>query len=223
MSEDTTYDPNGIIAGDHALPHKTVTILSGQGALVRGTVLGLITEGAKTAAGEAGVPAPAAATITAAPPAALNTKVGDHRFVCTVGGAGAASKWNHIDPDGEVVGEASGDTAYAGGGLSALTIADAGTDPVAGETFIVTVTTAAASGKAKLSLTAGVDGSEEPDCILAVDVDATSADIAAPAYEEGQFASEKLTYGTGHSATTVEAAMRAKNKSIYLKSIGAVA
>lgn len=221
--EDATFDPNGIIAGDHPLPHKPVTILSGQGVLVRGTVLGLISEGAKTAAGAAGVPAPVAATITAAPTAALNTKVGVHRFVCVVPGATTTSKWNHFDPDGELVGVATGNTAYTGGGLSGLTITDSGTDPVVGEAFNVTVTAAAASGKAILSLAAAVDGSQTPDCILAADVDATDADVAAPAYEAGQFASEKLTYGTGHSATTVEAAFRAAGKAIYLKSIGAVA
>lgn len=221
--ETGSYDPNGIIAGDHALPHKTITVLSGQGVLPRGTVLGLITEGAKTAVGAAGVPAPAAATITASPTAAANTVAGVHYFRAIVGGAGTASKWEHTDPDGEVVGTASGNTAYAGGGLSGLTITDAGTDPVVGETFTVTVSAATASGKAKKSATAAVDGSEEPDCILAVAVDATSGDVQAPAYEEGQFAAEMLTYGTGHTATTVEAAFRAKNKAIYLKSIGAVA
>lgn len=221
--ENATFDPSGIIAGDHPLPHKAVTILSGQGVLVRGTVLGLVTEGAKTAAGAAGVPAPAAATITAAPTAAVNTKAGVHRFVCVVPGSTITSKWNHIDPDGELVGVATGNTAYASGGLSGLTITDAGTDPVAGEAFTVTVTAAAASGKALKSLGAAIDGSQTPDCILAADVDATAADVAAPAYEGGQFASEELTYGTGHTAATVEAAFRAASKAIYLKSIGAVA
>jgi hypothetical protein len=94
----------------------------------------------RTAAGAAGVPAPAAATITAAPTADQSTKLGVHRFECIVGGATTTSKWRHTDPDGDFVGIATGNTAYAGGGLSGLTITDAGTDPTAGEAFSVTVT-----------------------------------------------------------------------------------
>lgn len=113
----------GIIAGDHPLSHQPVTVLSGQGVLVRGTVMGRIT----------------------------------------------------------------------------------------------------ASGKVVKSLTASADGSQTPYCILAEDVDATSADAVAPAYFEGQFAAEMLTYGAAHSATTVEAAFRASSTPIYLKNVGAVA
>lgn len=116
------YDPNGIIAGDHPLPHQPVTLLSGQN-LKRGAVLGQIT----------------------------------------------------------------------------------------------------ASKKFVLSLTASADGSQTPKAILAVDTDASEADAVGPAYFEGQFAQEELTFGTGHTAVTVEAAFRAEAAPIYLKSIGAVA
>ena len=135
----------------------------------------------------------------------------------------AASKWRHTNPAGEYVGIASGATAYAGGGLSALTIADPGTDPTPGEAFVVTVTMAAASLKFLKAIAAATDGSAAPKCILADDADATSADIGAPAYFEGEFAHEKLTYGAGHTATTVEQAFRDADAQIYLRSIGAAA
>ncbi len=123
---------------------EKVTVAVSQ-TLLAGQVVGKITAGAKTATPAAGVPAPAAATISTAT-AALNTKVGTHRFECIIGGSGTASKWRHTDPDGKYVGIATGNTAYAGGGLSALTITDTGTDPVPGEAFDVVVTMAAASG-----------------------------------------------------------------------------
>ncbi|MBX3480092.1 MAG: head decoration protein [Caulobacter sp.] len=138
---------------------EVVTIAASQ-TLVAGAVLGKVTQGAKTAAGAAGTPAPAGATITAAPTAALNTKTGVHRFECIVGGAGTASKWRHTDPDGVVIGVATAGSAYAGGGLSGLTITDSGTDPTAGEAFDVTVTTAAASGQYKIHDPEGIDGTE---------------------------------------------------------------
>lgn len=124
---------------------ETVVIDSSQ-TLLAGQVLGKITQGAKTATPAAGVPAPAGATISTAT-AALNTKVGTHLFTCIVGGAGAASKWRHTDPDGKVIGVATAGTPYAGGGLSAITITDSGADPSAGETFGVPVTMAAASDR----------------------------------------------------------------------------
>lgn len=143
---------------------ETVVIDSSQ-TLLAGQVLGKITQGAKTATPAAGTPAPAGATISTAT-AALNTKVGTHRFTCIVGGAGTASKWRHTDPDGEVVGVATAGTPYAGGGLSAITITDSGTDPSAGETFDVPVTTAAASGRYVMHDPEAINGAEVAAGIL---------------------------------------------------------
>ncbi len=139
---------------------RDAVVVAASQTLLAGQVVGRVTEGAKTAAGAAGVPAPAGATITAAPTAALNTKVGAHRFECIVGGAGAASRWRHTDPDGVFVGVAVAGTPYAGGGLSALTIADAAADPTVGEAFTVTVTTAAASNQVVMHDPEGINGSQ---------------------------------------------------------------
>lgn len=153
---------------------EAVTIAT-SAALEIGTVLGKITIGALTAVGAASVPAPAAATISATPVAA-GAKVGVHRFVALVGGAGTASKWQHEDPDGEYVGVATGNTEYVGGGLT-LTITDAGTDPTPGEAFIVTVTAAAGGGYyTPLDLSA-VDGSADAVAVLLIAADASAADV----------------------------------------------
>lgn len=77
-----------------------------------------------------------------------------------------------------------------------------------------------ASDKYKLSLSASGDGSETPALILAVDVDASGGDTVAPAYFEGDFAAEKLTIGTGHTAASVEAAFRQANSGLKVVSVG---
>lgn len=107
-----------------------------------GCVLG--TQEVFEAAGAAGVPAPAGATITAAPTVGAGAKEGVYTVTAFVGGAGTASKWNVEDPDGINVGVATGATAFTGGGLT-FTIADAGTDPAIGEQLIVTVTPSTAT------------------------------------------------------------------------------
>lgn len=91
------------------------------------------------AVGAAGSPAPAGATITAAPTVGTGAKEGVYRVTAILGGSATASKWEVEDPDGLMVGIATGNTAFTGGGLT-FTVTDSGTDPVVGEQFIITVT-----------------------------------------------------------------------------------
>ncbi|MCR6673237.1 head decoration protein [Devosia ginsengisoli] len=202
---------------------ENIVIAAGAGVVEPGTILGQITAGAKAAVGAAGVPAPVAATITAAPEAAPGTKVGVHLFVCIVGGAAAASKWRHTDPAGEVVGIASGNTEYSGGGLSALTITDAGTDPEAGETFTVTVS---ASGEASLEWAPspdteeeGIEGAEVARAIALYGCDATteSQKISAIA-RDAEWNGHTLTY----EASVDDAGKRA-TKAAQLAAVGIIA
>lgn len=109
-----SYSPDMLIAGDHPTRTRGVTISSGQGVLVRGTVLG------------------------------------------------------KVDVGGEYV----------------------------------------------LSLAASADGSEVPAVILGEDVDATSADVVAFAYEAGDFNANALTLGTGHTIASIRDGL--SDKSIYL-------
>lgn len=73
-----------------------------------------------------------------------------------------------------------------------------------------------ASGKYTTCDSAGTDdGRRTPVCILAVDADATSADVVAPVYLAGEFNSNAMTFGGTDTATTHKATLRDLN--IYLK------
>lgn len=74
-----------------------------------------------------------------------------------------------------------------------------------------------AGGKFILSLSAASDGSQVPDVILLHSVDATSADQEAIVAIKGRFAIQGITFGTGHTAASVDAVLRDKN--IYLENI----
>ena len=206
-----------LVLGDQQLVNKQILLLSGAGVCTAGLVLGKVTEGAKTAVGAAGVPAPAGATITAAPVAALNTLAGAHRFECIVGGAGVLSRWRHTDPNGKVIGVAIAGTAYAGGGLSGLTITDTGTDPTVGEAFAVTVAAAAASGKYVPYDPTAIDGRQVADGVLWSEYkDAALADRKATATVRGpgKIQINELLWGVNvttdqHRATAL-AALEAK-------------
>jgi len=92
---------------------------------------------AATSVGAAGTPAPAGATISAAPAVAAGAKAGVYTVLCIT--AGATGKWRIEDPDGVYVGVATTGTEFVGGGLT-FTITDTGTDPAVGEAFTITVT-----------------------------------------------------------------------------------
>jgi hypothetical protein len=142
---------------------------------------------AATGVGAAGVPAPAAATITASPAISGGAKAGVYTIRCIVGGAGTASKWAIIDPDGKQVGVATGNTEYAANGLT-FTVTDAGTDPVVGETFTITVT-----------LTANVAFLGLAVLNPAVPPSASAPD-AYPQYFTGAFMTEGQMYVTAGAA-----------------------
>ena len=200
-----SYVPDALIAGcADDMRGEVKTILSGQN-IVRGTLLGRVDDGAVTATGAADVPAPVAATITASPTATTAAKVGIHRLVCIV--AGATGTFRHTDPDGNVVGDATVGTAYTGGGLT-FTITDAGTDPAVGEAFKITVAIAAGSGKYVKSLAAATNGSETPIAVAAEDVDASLGDVMGVVYYTGDFNSDAMTFGAGHTAASVKDALR---------------
>ena len=67
-----------------------------------------------------------------------------------------------------------------------------------------------ASGKYTLSLSAAADGSQTPDLILAEDANATSGDTSALAYSRGDFTTQAITLGTGHTAASVLEGLRTK-------------
>jgi hypothetical protein len=71
-----------------------------------------------------------------------------------------------------------------------------------------------ATGKFILSLSAAVDGSQNPVGILGEDVNATAGDVVSFEYVAGDFNSNKVTFGTGHTLASVREVLHAR--SIYL-------
>lgn len=199
------FTSEGSVTQDKLFDRETITrkVTLDTGNLVRGSLLGKITDGARTAVAANGVPAPAGATMSAVV-ATTAADLGVHRFKCVT--AGATGKWDHFGPGGEKIGQATTGTQYVGGGLT-LTITDTATDPAVEEEFTVTVTEAAASGKYVLSLAAATDGSEVPAAILLHDADATSADQEVIVAIKGRFGIQGVTFGTGHTAASVDAGL----------------
>ena len=69
-------------------------------------------------------------------------------------------------------------------------------------------------GKHILSLSAASDGSQTPDMVLAQDVDASSADVEAIAYETATVVASALTIGTGHTLASIREGLRVKGITI---------
>lgn len=200
----STYTPDGLVLCDDVVSRK-ITLVSGAGALTRGTLLGKITMAA-TATGAAVAGGTGNGTITASPTVGSGAKLGVYRIVC-VEPATNLGKFTVEDPDGITVGVATVGTEFTGGGLT-FTIADGSTDFASGDAFTITI--AAGSGKYKKSLLAATDGSQTPECILAEDADATSADAEALCYFVGKFDSAFMTFGTGHTAANTLDGLRLK-------------
>jgi hypothetical protein len=92
------------------------------------------------------------------------------------------------------------------------------TPAVAGDTYKapITATENVLDGQFVLSLAAAVDGSEVPDCVLAVDVDTTDRPKVMKAYIAGGMISNELVYGAGHTAASVKAAFRIRRPALFL-------
>lgn len=206
FSQASSPNPDGLIAGEYPRLTEDVTILAGQN-VVRGAVLGQITVGAVTAQAAAGNTGNGTiGTLSAG----AGAKPGVYKVMCIEPGANLGT-FAVEEPDGNIIGRAIVGTPFAG--AVNFTIADGATDFVPGDAFDVTV--AFGSGKYRLSATASTDGSQRPKRILVDDTDATAADKKAGAYRTGEFSKTALTYGAGHSAATVAAALEAEN--IYLR------
>lgn len=75
-----------------------------------------------------------------------------------------------------------------------------------------------ASNKRKPCLAASADGSQNPDCILAADVDASGgADVQALVYQTGEFNPAAMVIDAGLTLATITEQLRAKN--IFLRNI----
>jgi hypothetical protein len=197
-----TFTPDSLIAGDHPRITKNVVIAANQ-QLNRGAVLGQQSLGTPTGAagsntgnGTIGTLANGAAAL---PGAYLLTATSATNFTVT-------------DPKGTSMPPATVGANYSDAKL-AFKITAGGTPFVAGDTFTVTVPNG--SGSYVLSAAAATDGSQTPSAILVDGVDTTGGALAAAIYESGEFNVNALIFGTGWTAVTAEAPLRAV--SIYLK------
>ena len=73
-----------------------------------------------------------------------------------------------------------------------------------------------ASGKYTVSESASEDGSETPDVVLVQDCDASAVDAEALVYETGEFNTNSLTIGDGHTAASMREGLRVKGIHLVL-------
>lgn len=71
-----------------------------------------------------------------------------------------------------------------------------------------------ADKKAKLSVAAAADGSQEPSFVLPYAVDATAGDAEAVVYEKADLIGEALVLGEGHTLASIRETLRDKGITI---------
>lgn len=194
------------------LSREAITILSGEGKLKAGTVLGKILYGAISTAAKSGG----------------NTGNGTISAPTVIGGSGAkvgvyklrftaATTWTLVDPEGFEVG--SGANGVANANDLAFTTTAGGTPFVAGDGFDITV--AAGSGKYVASphaITAGKEGAEIACAVLAYEVDATSADASAVAItNDAEVKKPMLVYAASVDDSTKQATKQTQLRAVTIK------
>lgn len=130
-------DGGFIVSEANGFRSREPIIVASGASLLAGAVLGQILFGAATAEAAAGAGNTGNGALTLADPATgAGVKAGVYRLVC-IEPASNAGKFAIEDPDGVTVGIATVAVAYDG--VIKFTIADGGTDFVAGDSFDVTV------------------------------------------------------------------------------------
>jgi Bacteriophage lambda head decoration protein D len=197
-----TFVPDQLIAGNLKLVSQQVQVMGGN--LRRGAVLGQqtnnsvdITPGANTGNG----------TVTNASIGATQTF---GAFVLT---AKAATDFGVVDPEGNVLPDATVGTPYANAEIN-FTINAGGTAFVAGDKFTLNVIEA--TGNYVLSVKTASDGSQNPSAILVQDTNATTGPQTAGAYLLGEFNQNAVSFDPSWTLTQLQAALRPFG--IFLKS-----
>ena len=119
-----------------------------------------------------------------------------------------ATTFKVVLPDGDRLDDGATGVAYSNDYIG-FTITVGGVPFIAGDKFTIPIT--AGSGKYVLSLAAAVDGSQNPESILAEDKDATAEDKATVAYIKGTFNQNRIAFGTGHTAASTKDGLQAKD------------
>lgn len=214
--ETATHDPNGLIAGDTKPLERRITLIEGQN-LTRGAVLGRVAVAltASTAVKAGGNTGGGTITMDATTPVKAGAKPGLYTARCILAPGSNGGTFAVENPDGDVIGQVLVGATFDDD--IKFVIADVGTDFALGDGFDITI---AAVDKYALSLAAALDGSQTPAAVLAVDCDASAGDKSTTAYFGGEFNAAKMTFGTGHTATSVEAAFRKANVPIAVRVLG---
>ncbi|WP_422036544.1 head decoration protein [Reyranella sp.] len=213
--ETATYDPNGLLAGDKTPLQRAITLLSGQD-LERGALLGRVSVGAASSAVKAGGNTGGGTlTLDATTPVLAGAKTGIYAVRCILAPGANGGTFEVTDPDGFVIASDLRVGATFANDIK-FAIADVGTDFALGDGFDVTV---AAADKYVLSLAAATDGSQVPCAVLAIDCDASAGDKSTTAFFSGEFDAAKMTFGTGHTAASAEAAFRKNNVPIAVRTL----
>lgn len=188
-----------LVAGE-LREQKPVTVISGAGALVRGTVLGLIEKALDTPAAGGGNTGDG--TIGSV---ALKEKAqeGDYTLTCIAASADGGT-FKVIAPDGTRLDDAEVAVAYTSGHID-FTIADGAADFIVGDSFTVPVE--AGSLKYEQLDLDGVNGSREARAILLEDADASAADVIAGAYFIGKFRLSDIVWPAGATDAQKNAAL----------------
>lgn len=202
--ETATSNPDRLVAGEKPRPTEDITILTGQN-LVAGSVVGeqTVSTVPSTGTADGGNTGDGAMTDVTG---GAETQPGTYTVECT-GAETNSGIFSVVDPKGERVGsDVVVPNAFSSPDLN-FTISDGAADYVVGDKFTVVVT---GSGKYVLSASADIDGSQRATHILADAVDADSEDKKGPAFMEGEFNENDLTFGAGHSAGSVKADLLAR-------------
>lgn len=206
-----SYKKSGCYLGEAAalnIINEEIIVLSGQGVLAAGTILGQITEGgAQTVAAASAYAGNTGNGTVGSLTADAGADPGSYRITmiepATNGGTFVVEKPNGVE-DGR------GTVGVAYNGTINFTLADGATDFVAGDGFTVAVSYASDSTYAAHD-PAGVDGRETAVAILFHNIDATSGDVKTVATVRGPATifEPYLTYKSGISDANKLAAKRA--------------
>ncbi|MDH4182653.1 MAG: head decoration protein [Nitrospinota bacterium] len=198
---------DNLLAGQNQVTDM-VTILSGEGALLRGQLLGRVSvAAAMPVAGAGNTGDGTIASVTLGGKARLGSYIAECVAAAVDGGI-----FKLIDPDGYALdAQATVGVAFVSDHLN-FTINDGATDFVVGDTFTLAV--GAGSGKYRVYSPANTDGSQRPAAILAQDADATTADAPAEVYFAGQFSAGSVA---GYSASLKDTL---RTSGIFIKTNG---
>lgn len=196
-----SYTPDQLIAG--ALQLVTQEVIVKGGPYARGTLLGRVSvqpvesaAGVNTGNGTVG---------------SISTGAGvkNGAYVLT---AKSATDFGVVDPEGNVLTDATVGTAYSNSGIL-FTLTAGGTAFAIGDSFTLTVVPGAV-GQFQLCVSTASDGSQNPACILVDNMPVAGPEPAA-AYFMGEFNSRAVTFDPSWTLATLRGSLPA---GLFLKS-----